>query len=541
MNKKHISLISLVLGYILSICFIILITLNIPKKDNHVIAYTENTDKDLNTTVTHKEVIHTRYIDTNPVNYVDHLDGIVLNETTTRHTAVVHDDIISGVDVGQLHTSNNYNHGISTHRSNHNNRHHVGNELNDNHHVRTAPVVDHVKIPHTVSTEVDLLDKRLRDLDREQYSLEEDTGGIDLSKLTVVDSDDEAELGDVDFDIDFNSDGTGTGGQLYAYGLPSQGVGAGIGSSTVGAGSGASAGISAGVGEGTSSGSTVPTLGGVGTYIASDKSTGGGVGGLVGGAGAGGAAGLYVGDVSSQLGTGSGIGGTGKTRDYNFEHLPKNGALHIMIHVDGSGSLLSTRGKLDEMKETLLKKALLPYYNDDVSLYNKRVTIVDSSGERSLQFFNQAAKKDNVLAIAFQDEAAPDYHLPNFNKVPQSAYSSDLGKLKTSLNSYKGLYRGIMFQVDRGRTFSTSFKEMMECAFNGEGYLHKENLKRYHRDDNQALIKTKRGVVFSDEYHARSEDSPEYYLELIFTAAKKIGLDLNSHSSGLSDGRHYNK
>lgn len=272
----------------------------------------------------------------------------------------------------------------------------------------------------------------------------------------------------------------------------------------------------------------------------------GGVGGLVGGAGAGGAAGLVTGIVKAQLGVpgiapgvgiGNGNGNYGGRREYD---LPPDGALHIMIHVDGSGSLLSTRVKLDEMKETLLKDALLPYYNNDEDLYNKRVTIIDDSKERTLRFFTQATKKDNVLAIAFQDEASPDYHLPNFNKVPQDAYSSDLSKLKNGLNGYGGVYRGVMFQVDRGRTFSKSFKEMVECAFNGEGYLQKENLKKYHRDNNQQLIRTKRGVVFSDEYHAKSEADPQYYMDLIFKAANRIGLNLNAKGAGLTDGR-YNK
>ena len=93
-------------------------------------------------------------------------------------------------------------------------------------------------------------------------------------------------------------------------------------------------------------------------------------------------AGLVVGEVKPQLGVpsiapvGVGNGNYGGRREYD---LPPNGALHIMIHVDGSGSLLSTRVKLDEMKETLLKDALLPYYNNDEDLYNKRVTIIDNS------------------------------------------------------------------------------------------------------------------------------------------------------------------
>ena len=273
----------------------------------------------------------------------------------------------------------------------------------------------------------------------------------------------------------------------------------------------------------------------------------GGVGGLVGGAGAGGAAGLVTGVVTAPLGVGPGKGigyGVGNGvghghRDYEYD-LPPDGALHIMIHVDGSGSLLSTRVKLDEMKETLLKEALLPYYNNDESLYDKRVTIIDDSGERTLQFFTQATKKDNVLAIAFQDEAAPDYHLPNFNKVPQSAYSLDLKNLKSGLNGYSGVYRGVMFQVDRGRTLSKSFKEMVECAWNGEGYLSEQNLKRYHRDNNRHHIKNKHGVVFSDEYHAKSEADPAYYLDLIFKASERVGLNLRARGAGLTDGK-YNK
>ena len=93
--------------------------------------------------------------------------------------------------------------------------------------------------------------------------------------------------------------------------------------------------------------------------------------------------------------------------------------------------------------------------------------------------FAEAAKKDNVLAIAFQDEAQPAYHLPNFNKKPEDHYIDDIGKLKSSLNGYNGVYRGVMFQVDRGKTFAKSFKEFVGNAFQGKGYLESNNLKKY--------------------------------------------------------------
>jgi hypothetical protein len=272
----------------------------------------------------------------------------------------------------------------------------------------------------------------------------------------------------------------------------------------------------------------------------------GGVGGLISGAGSGVAAGLVIGEVKPQLGIpgiAPGVGvGVGNNRGYgkrNYD-LPKDGALHIMMHVDGSGSILNTRKQLEIMKNTLLKKELLPYYNNDENLYNKRVTIVDGNGERTLQFFADAAKKDNVLALVFQDEAQPAYHLPNFNKKPEDHYMDDLDKLKNKLNGYGGLYRGIMFQVDRGKTFAKSFKEFVGNAFQGTGYLEKENLKKYYYQDNQSNIKNKNGIVFSDEYHTKDEGDPQYYMDLILNASKKIGIDLKATGAGLTDGK-YNK
>ena len=138
-----------------------------------------------------------------------------------------------------------------------------------------------------------------------------------------------------------------------------------------------------------------------------------------------------VGEVKPRLGVhctkvGVGNGNYGGRREYD---LPPNGALHIMIHemeVEAAFNLSQVRR---EMKETA-QATLLPYYNNDEDLYNKRVTIIDNSGERTLRFFTEVTKKDNVLAVAFQDEPAPDYHLPTFNKTPQNLYSSDLPNLK---------------------------------------------------------------------------------------------------------------
>lgn len=546
---KTTAVINLLAGYILTITFIWLVVANISDTDTlDVTTQTQVVVVERNNTTT-----ETVYINTTPDHYVDHLRGDVVHGTSRIYADDINnidEHIIRGrvVDSGSghdsfVHSSVDTNH-VEIDRSIVGNRHRDHRMDVDDDAVITYDEMH----THDYSIDPGLLDRRLNELtnpDETELDLE---GGIDLGKLAPVGKED-AELGEMSkFEISTDGVyGVGGGNQLYAYNFPSKGVGAGVGNSGLGASGGAGAGLSAGIGEGVLNGESVPTLGGVGTYTAPGDTTtpgqGSGVGGLVGGAGAGGAAGLYTGQVIDMLGiTGPGNPGRGDgSGAYNYDHLPKNGALHIMMHVDGSGSILNTRKQLDIMKNTLLKTALLPYYNNDVELYNRRVTIVDGSGERTLNFFTQAAKKDNVLAIVFQDEAQPAYHLPNFNKKPEEHYIDDLGKLKASLNGYDGVYRGVMFQVDRGNTFARSFKEFVGNAFSGEGYLKNVNLKKYHRDTNVDHIKNGDGIIFSDEYHAKDSGDPQYYLNLIFNASKRVGLDLDIYGAGLVDGKYNSK
>ena len=219
-----------------------------------------------------------------------------------------------------------------------------------------------------VDGETDILEQRLREFEKDKVDLRnKDNEGIDLSNLTLANR--KSEDLDLELDLDsFNKKGTASPatGELYAYNSPRLGVGAGIGESSLGAGAGGSAGLSAGIGEAVMNGVAVPTLGGIGTSGMPVKSglgskptagtpgmqnaaeePGGasdGVGGLVSGSGAGAAAGLLVKKVYKNLGLGGpGLGGgAGQGKGHNYDHLPKDGALHIMMHVDGSGSILNT-------------------------------------------------------------------------------------------------------------------------------------------------------------------------------------------------------
>lgn len=544
-RNKRVSIVSLIAGYTLGVAFIIMIFTRLSEsQDIAEVAETNSTDIriiETNNTIIQERIVYKDRVqfpvnsisehfvqplrDTGVVRDFAHVDEILTND--------YRDDTLRGSHIGNIKRGD-VNRDRLHDKSRGNRDRIIRDEVNSD-------------VIYRDDSDIGLLDRRLHEID----STNHDEDSTNIGNLTP-DSDNKDDIGDIGDDFK-NTTGEGSkvaSGELYAYSFPSNGVGAGIGSGALGAGGGLGAGLSAGVGQGVMSGETVPTLGGVGSYAPPGSGApgapgagapGSGTGGLTNGAGAGAAAGLMTGKVIAALGiagpgVGTGVGGGG----YNYDHLPKDGALHIMMHVDGSGSILNTRKQLEIMKDTLLKTALLPYYNNDEELYDRRVTIISSAGERTLKFFEEAAKKDNVLAIAFQDEAQPAYHLPNFNKRPEEFYLDDLNNLKVSLDGYDGVYRGVMFQVDRGNTFAKSFKEFVGNAFRGEGYLQSDNLKRYYKDNNTANIKNKDGVVFSDEYHAKDSGTPQYYLDLILNASSKIGLDLKNHAGGLTDGKYNN-
>ena len=541
-RNKKISTASLIAGYVLGVAFILMIMIG-DNDNKSVVELVEVNSTDVKTIETNNTIIQERIVYKDRVEFStsspqEHYAQPLRDVGVVRDFAhvdkawshdyrddVIRDSYVNGVQRGRDNRDRPHNQS----RSKRNSR--IGDEVNSN-------------ILYRDDSDIGLLDRRLHEID----STNHDEDSTNIGNLTP-DSDNKDDIGDIGDDFK-NTTGKGSkvaSGELYAYSFPSNGVGAGIGSGALGAGGGLGAGLSAGVGQGVMNGETVPTLGGVGSYAPPGSGApgapgagapGSGTGGLTNGAGAGAAAGLMTGKVIAALGiaapgVGTGVGGPG----YNYDHLPKDGALHIMMHVDGSGSILNTRKQLEIMKDTLLKTALLPYYNNDEELYDRRVTIISSAGERTLKFFEEAAKKDNVLAIAFQDEAQPAYHLPNFNKRPEEFYLDDLNNLKASLDGYDGVYRGVMFQVDRGKTFAKSFKEFVGNAFRGEGYLESDSLKRYYKDNNPANIKSKKGIVFSDEYHAKDSGTPQYYLDLILNASRKIGLNLNTYGGGLTDGK----
>ena len=335
--KKHklktYSIINLVLGYITTAAFILLISINLLERAS--LAQIDRREAEIK--VEEKNSTEVVFVD-RFINkeirapYYDHLEGIVVD--TSEEKVVTHiGRPVGRVEVEPFRLDGVYSNTGSTiidknlgainfDENRIHNRNHIGRSNHRDDVVGGFRDVDNF--------DPGLLDRRLKEARSPSVHVENNeinrhikpefskhVDGVDFSKMTLARDEDDAQLGDIDFNPKTSKEkvyGVAKGGELYAYNYPSKGVGAGIGAPAIGAGAGGGVGIGAAIGEGILNGEVVPTLGGIGTGAKpiegqpANSTPSGGVGGLMGGAAAGGAAGLTQGYVTEKLGMGSGIG-----------------------------------------------------------------------------------------------------------------------------------------------------------------------------------------------------------------------------------------
>ena len=85
----------------------------------------------------------------------------------------------------------------------------------------------------------------------------------------------------------------------------------------------------------------------------------------------------------------------------------------INIFFDSSGSMADTLSPLQDMRNTILKNCLLPFYNNDETKYNQNVTITSIGDERTfdwLQTIGSTTGTTKVINLAFTDENQSGYH-----------------------------------------------------------------------------------------------------------------------------------
>ena len=201
-----------------------------------------------------------------------------------------------------------------------------------------------------------------------------------------------------------------------------------------------------------------------------------------------------------------------------------NTETEINIFFDSSGSMNTTLSPLNTMRTTLLQNCLLPFYNNDVNLYNQRVTITSISNERAINWLATQPSDPtyDVVNLAFADESNGAYEAaqPGVNGWINGSTlgNSDIALLRTNLNNATTptSHRGILFQVDtlsNGLDFYTEYQAFVTAVFNGTGFYV-----------GTAGLSDKTEVSVNLDTVAGS--TPQYYLNQIIAAMNGLGYNI---------------
>ena len=177
------------------------------------------------------------------------------------------------------------------------------------------------------------------------------------------------------------------------------------------------------------------------------------------------------------------------------------------------------------MRTTLLQNCLLPFYNNDVNLYNQRVTITSLTNERAINWLSTQPSDPtyNVVNLAFADESnSYEAESPTVNGWTNGSVAgdSDIALLRTNLDNATTptSHRGVLFQVDTlslnsGNDAYPQYQAFVTALFNGTGYYA-----------GTAGLSDKSEVSVNVDTIAGS--TPQYYLDQIVNAMNNLGYNI---------------
>jgi hypothetical protein len=191
----------------------------------------------------------------------------------------------------------------------------------------------------------------------------------------------------------------------------------------------------------------------------------------------------------------------------------------INIWFDDSGSMDATLFPLEVMRDTILKNALLPIYNNDESLYNNRVNILYMGDEFIGDYYAYeacilcAAKQKTipeitqVINLIFQDESSPydaDWFFdPDYRTFD---YEDHIAVLRNVIQTDSSVY-SVIFQVEGFAEFKQFLQTTQGCLNAYQGIYGICDLPRIEID-----------------YDVISGDAPSYYLNLIVNKLRELGF-----------------
>jgi hypothetical protein len=146
----------------------------------------------------------------------------------------------------------------------------------------------------------------------------------------------------------------------------------------------------------------------------------------------------------------------------------------LNIFYDGSGSMDQVLPTLQTMANTILKPCLLPFYNNNSTLYDQRVRVISISDERTIQWLGRAVPlnpsgANKVVNMTFANEVMPIYTPVGFTitNPPTADYITDINFTNSQLSAN---IRSITYRI----TYTSSpwgplYEQLMNAVYTGTG------------------------------------------------------------------------
>ena len=194
--------------------------------------------------------------------------------------------------------------------------------------------------------------------------------------------------------------------------------------------------------------------------------------------------------------------------------LRVDSATEINIFFDSSGSMDSSLVPLQQARDTLLANLLVPFYDNDLAQYNKRVSFIERSDESSLQWAQTLGSSNNitkVINILFTDENSPYDQMTTLG----GQLLTDLSNLRNTIagTPNDAYYRMVFFAVNGDEEFQTNVQKL----FAGQSPFESLNLADYVTDEKVRLV---HGVA--------NGNTAEYYAGQIIDSINNLGYSLDN-------------
>jgi hypothetical protein len=188
----------------------------------------------------------------------------------------------------------------------------------------------------------------------------------------------------------------------------------------------------------------------------------------------------------------------------------------ININIDNTSLEAATQATIKEMVSYgVLRRMLLPYYNNDATLFDQRVQVFLAMGAKrdertfGVNHLRRPGRSGSRLVnITFQDETDINDGQPAYGNTNNANYNADVTALRADLEANPGKRYGIVFQVEGYAKFKTFLQQVKA----GTGNFTSLNLK------------DKSEIVFYYDFPGGAKTTQLTYATKIIETFKTLGL-----------------